>query len=194
MTPRELEEYRALRATIRERGTARACLFAAIVPAWAILTVAAAAAAPYPAAALFPLLTLAAGFEAIFALHLGVERVGRYLQVFYEDAPGERQWERTVMAFGQAFPGGGSDPLFARYFALATAANLIPAALVAPTALEWLTIGAAHLLFLIRIAAARRVSAAQRAVDRERFETLRNTRTAEHAGAASHSATSASEP
>ena len=39
--------------------------------------------AAIPVATLLPLVLLAACFEAIFALHTGVERIGRYLQVFY---------------------------------------------------------------------------------------------------------------
>jgi hypothetical protein len=84
MTPRELEEYRALRATIRERGTTRIWVFLIGILAWAALTVATAALAGVPVAALVPLAVLVATFEAIFALHTGVERIGRYIQVFFE--------------------------------------------------------------------------------------------------------------
>ena len=35
MTPREVQEYTALRATIRERGTARIWVFLALLVAWA---------------------------------------------------------------------------------------------------------------------------------------------------------------
>ena len=172
MTPRELEEYRALRATIRERGTARVWMFVTGLAAWAALTIATMALVPYPIATLLPLLLLAGLFEAVFALHTGVERVGRYLQVFYENVPGERNWEQTVMAFGRAFPGGGSDPLFALYFVLAAAANLLPAILVSPQPIEWIPVGAGHLLLLARVVWARRQSAGQRATDLERFGTL----------------------
>src|SRR5262245_28415723 len=103
MTPRELEEYRALRATIRERGTARVYLVVGGLGAWAALVIATASLASLPVATLLPLLFLAGVFEAIFALHTGVERIGRYLQVFYEEPP-ERGWEHVAMAFGRAFP------------------------------------------------------------------------------------------
>ena len=46
---------------------------------------------PVPLATLVPLLVLAAAFECVFALHVGIERVGRYLQVFYED-----RWEQLI--------------------------------------------------------------------------------------------------
>ena len=85
MTPRELEEYTALRETIRERGTARVWIFVAGLVAWAALVIATAALAALPVATLLPLLILAGTFEAVFSLHAGVERVGRYIQVFFEE-------------------------------------------------------------------------------------------------------------
>src|SRR5678816_1455549 len=78
VTPTDQDEYRALRATIRERGTARICLFGGGFVAWAGLTLATAALASTPVSTLLPLLVLSALFEAIYALHVGVERVGRY--------------------------------------------------------------------------------------------------------------------
>ena len=84
MTPRELEEYKALRATIRERGTTRVWVFVTGLIAWGGLTVATASLATLPIATLLPLLILAGTFEAVFSIHTGVERVGRYLQVFVE--------------------------------------------------------------------------------------------------------------
>jgi hypothetical protein len=175
MTARELEEYTALRATIRERGTVRVWIFLAGLAVWAALLVATAALGSVPIATLLPLLVLAAVFEVVFALHTGVERIGRYIQVFFE-APGERGWEHTAMAFGRTFPGGASDPLFAPYFALATVANLLSAALARPRpfATEWVVVAVPHLLFLARLWRGRRRSAAQRAVDLERFENLKN--------------------
>jgi hypothetical protein len=173
MTPRELEEYSALRATIRERGTARVWIFLAGFGVWATLTLATAALASQPMATLLPLLVLAAVFEAVFALHTGVERVGRYIQVFFEE-PGEHAWEHTAMAFGRTFPGGGSDPLFTTYFALATVLNLLPAAALRPIAVEWVIVGLSHLLFFAHLWRGRRRSAVQRAVDLERFEKLKN--------------------
>ena len=173
MTPREREEYRSLRTTIRERGTARVWIFIAGLTAWAALTVATAALAALPIATALPLLLLAGVFEAVYALHTGVERVGRYLQVFHEGTPGERDWERTVMAFAQTLPRGGSDPLFGRYFWMATVVNVIPAALAAPTPEEWIAVGVFHVMFLVRIAIAHHHAANQRASDLERFERLK---------------------
>ena len=170
MTPRELEEYRALRATIRERGTARVWIFVVGLGIWAGLVIGTAALAALPEATLLPLLTLGGVFEAVFALHTGVERVGRYLQVFY--AAGEREWERTIMAYGRSYP-GGADPLFSIFFILATFLNFVPVLLAEPVRLEVAVVGTVHLFFLGRVGLARRASGRQRALDLERFEQLR---------------------
>ena len=112
LTPRELEEYKALRDTIRERGTTRVWVVLAGLAAWGGLVLATAAVMPMPVATILPLLILATTFEIAFALHTGVERVGRYIQVFLEDGSG---WEHAAMALSDS-PGGGVDPLFANYF------------------------------------------------------------------------------
>jgi hypothetical protein len=176
MTPREVQEYTALRATIRERGTARVWLFVALLVAWAAATIGTAALAQLPVATLLPLFMLAAGFDAIYNLHTGVERIGRYLQVFYSgDDPSvpERDWERTVMAYGRAFPGSGSDPLFTIYFILATILNFVPVLLAEPVRLEVTVIGLVHLGFMARIFVARHASNGQRARDLERFAQIK---------------------
>ena len=117
MAPREQEEYRALRATIRERGTARVWVFVAGIAAWAALTIAVASLASPPVATLLPLLVLAAGFEGVFSLHVGVERVGRYIQVCFEQDG--RGWEHAAMAFGRPRGSAATDALFTVPFLLA---------------------------------------------------------------------------
>src|SRR5262245_59588654 len=115
MTERELEEYKALRATIGQRGSVRTCVFAAGLAAWALVALGTTFVA-VPVLTLIPLVLLAGTFEAVFALHVGVERIGRYLQVVHED-----RWEQTAMAFGPPLGGTGADPLFAVLFGLAAA-------------------------------------------------------------------------
>lgn len=176
MTPREVEEYKALRATIRERGTARHWIVLVGLAAWAALTTAVAVWLDVPVATLVPLLVLVTTFEVIFALHTGVERVGRYLQVFFEsEGTGEhRRWEQVAMHYGRTFGGGGIDALFSPIFWTAAVFNLIPAMLAGPVAIDWAIVGGVHALFVLRVLAARRQSARQRAVDLERFEKIRN--------------------
>lgn len=176
MTARETEEYRALRDTIRERGTARAHVVVLGFFAWAGLALAGVAAGTLPLTSLLPLLVLAIAFEAVYALHTGVERVGRYLQVYFEDEGG---WEHTAMAYGQRFGGAGPDPLFRVPFWLATALNfvMVPALVADLVPAEWAVVGAAHAVFAVRVAAAARRAARQRAEDLDRFRQLRQPQT-----------------
>ena len=170
MTPHDVEEYRALRDTIRERGTTRVWVFVGGLVGWAGLLIATAALAALPVATLLPLLVLAALFEAVFALHTGVERIGRYLQVYFEDASG---WEHVTMAYGRTFR-GGPDPLFTLVFIGAAILNFVPVLIAEPVAIEVAVIGFAHVLFIVRIGLARREAGKQRAIDLERFQRLKS--------------------
>ena len=126
----------------------------------------------FPVASLISLATLIGGFEAIHALHVGSERIGRYLQVYYETDAAGPSWETTVMAVGPGLPGGGIDPLFSFLFAGAAFVNMIPALIPSPTRLEFGIIGVLHLLFVIRIVRARGAAARQRAVELESFRVV----------------------
>ena len=120
-----VEEYRALRATIRERGTMRLVVTVITFVAWA--RHGRWDGRRVPVFGLVPLLVLVAGFEMVFATHVGVERIGRYLQVRYESADGLPAWEhRRDGDRGRAGAGSGIDPLFASVFVIATLLNLIP--------------------------------------------------------------------
>ena len=172
MTATDQTEYTELRATIRERGTARVWMFLAAVVAWAGLTVAITALAAPPLGALVPLVVLAAGFEAVFALHIGVERIGRYVQIAHE-ADG-RGWEHAAMSFGRPRGGAVVDALFVVPFALAGMLNVLPALIAGPTREEMIFVGGAHALFLLRIVVARAVAKRQRQIDLARFRELIN--------------------
>jgi len=173
MTEREQLEYSALRATIRERGTARVYVFAGGFAAWSALVVATAALAFSPLATLLPLLVLSAIFEAVFALHVGVERIGRYLHVFHESAAGTTRWEHSVAAFGRPKGAATTDALFSIPFFLAAVFNVAPALIVEPTTPELIFIGGAHALFILRLLVARESARRQRAIDQARFEEIR---------------------
>jgi hypothetical protein len=121
-----------------------------------------------PLITVMPLVLLAGTFEAVFALHAGAERIGRYLQVFHADT-----WEQTAMAFGAPLAGTGSDPLFAVLFGLATICNFVPVLLAEPITVEIAIIGGAHTLFIIRLIVARQVARRQRAADLERFRRIK---------------------
>lgn len=175
MTPRELQEYCALRDTIRERGTARHWVVIAGLGLWAALALASSVIA-LPALTLLPLLVLVASFEVVFVLHTGVERVGRYIQVFYEEPGDHGAWEQVAMAYGRAFGGGAIDALFSPIFAVATLLNFVPVALSGTVAIDWTIVGAVHMLFIVRVWAAKRQASGQRATDLERFTRLKNER------------------
>ena len=162
-------EYRVLRQTIASRGTVRMVLLPATLLGWAIVA-GAFGGAPYRL--VLSLGVLVAGFEAIHAMHVGVERIGRYLQVYYESSPESPRWETTAMALGPALPGGGIDPLFTLIFVAATIANLIPGATVPARPIELALLGLLHVLFIIRLVRARGAAARQRAVDLETFRAI----------------------
>ena len=185
MTAREQEEYSALRATIRERGTARVCVFAGGIAAWAAAMIATAALTSTPVATLLPLLVLASVFEAVFALHVGVERIGRYLQLFHEadgtggsygagGSDGPAGWEHAAMAFGRPAGAAATDALFTVPFLLAALFNAAPALMLEPARVELVFVGGAHALFVLRLLVARQAAGKQRAIDLERFQQLKN--------------------
>ena len=168
-------EFSVLRQTIASRGTVRMALLPVTLIAWGVLaTLVLGYTVIQPLAALFPLAILTAGFEAIHALHVGVERIGRYLQVFYEEGAGDPRWETTAMAVGPALPGGGVDPLFTGVFVAAVVLNLLPALLTRPPAGALVVLGVLHTAFVVRVLRARIAAARQRAVELESFRALRS--------------------
>jgi len=169
-TTRHEAEFEALRATSRGRGTVRMILLPVSLALWAAAAIATIAAVALPIAALVPLLVLAAGFEAIYALHVNVERIGRYLQVFHEPEGG---WEHVAMTFGQRFPSRGPDALFSGIFLIATALNYLPVAL-GGTLPELVVAGLLHLVLALHIGTARQRAARQRSLDLERFTAIKN--------------------
>ena len=178
MTIRD-HEYAALRHTIAIRGTVRVAFIPLTFVWWAGLSLALILFSELPVAALFSLAVLAAGFEAVHALHVGVERIGRFLQVAYEEAPPDSSvsgsqpgWETAAMKVGPPLPGGGIDPLFTILFCGAAIVNLIPAVLPAPTPIEMSLIGALHVAFIIRVLRARTAAAKQRAIELEQFRAV----------------------
>jgi hypothetical protein len=182
-----LEEYRALRATIRERGTTRALVTTITFVSWAGLSLATAALFVLPALGLIPLLVLAAGFEVVFALHVGVERIGRYVQTRYESGADLPGWEHAAMKIGMSgqAAGGGTDPILVWPFALATALNLLVVLILQMDAgpMDAETVGqfegqtgasfaiyvVLHAVLVVRLIAARRFARSQRERDLQLF-------------------------
>ncbi len=122
---------------------------------------------------LLSLIVLVGGFEAIYALHAGAERIGRYLQTYYEGDAATPHWETAAMAIGPALPGGGIDPLFTVVFVSVAGLNLTALWRLFPTNPELILGGLFHLVFLVRVLRARRAAARQRLVELEHFRALR---------------------
>lgn len=167
-------EFAALRQTIAARGTTRMVLVPVTCLGWAALTLALLLLGGPPVAALLPLGVLVGGFEAVHALHAGAERIGRYLQVYFESDPNGPRWETTAMTVGPALPGGGIDPLFSAVFVGATLINLLPVLLPQATWVELGVVGALHAAFISRVVRARGAAARQRAVELESFKALQS--------------------
>jgi hypothetical protein len=180
MHPLRLAEFRSLRATIRLRGGLRLALSLGGIAAWALTLVAVLAWLPNPVAGSIPLLLLVATFEVNRMLHLAIERIGRYLQVFYEEAADEAldgpAWERTAMAFGPGVPGAGGHPLLVPVFLLATLINSLAVVLPGPTPIELGVMTVPHASFAIWLFFADYGMREQRAKELARFRELRSAR------------------
>src|SRR5688572_25364639 len=174
MSPSQ-SEFTVLRQTIAARGTVRMVLLPVTVIGWTSLTAALLQGLTVPGLLpLVPVSVLIAGFEAIHALNVGVERIGRYLQVYYEGRSDGPMWETTAMSVGPGLPGGGIDPLFTVVFVAASALNLALAVPELRTMTELVTVIPVHAIFWIRVIRARGAAARQRAVDLETFRAVKS--------------------
>lgn len=176
-------EYLVLRQTIARRGALRPILALAGLAMWAAVLTAVLVLVPVPVAASIPLLLLLVTFEVIRPLHFGAERIGRYLQVFYEEAgnPGRAlsdtpSWERVAMSLG-AVPGVGGHPLFVPVFLIATAINYLAVVLPDPVSIELTVMAVPHLAFIGWLVAGDRAMRGQRALELARLRALKDTPT-----------------
>jgi hypothetical protein len=177
MDPLSVAEYRALRATIRARGGLRLMLSIAGLAAWAAILVALLAWLPNPIAGSIPLVLLVATFEVNRMLHLGVERIGRYLQVFYEDRAEQPitapAWETAAMRLGPTLPGAGGHPLLLPIFLIATLINYLAVVLPGPLPIELGVMAVPHLAFGAWIVWTNRGMRRQRARELTLFQELK---------------------
>jgi hypothetical protein len=176
MTDLRALEYDSLRAALRLRVTLGPVLLVAVILGWAALTLWVFTTDVVSAATLVPLVMLAAGFEALYALHVSAERLARYIQVEYEETASASpaaapRWETTSLSYRQRFTPSGSNALFSALFFIATIVNYVPAA-VSGTVQELAGVGLAHTLFAVRILVASRRAARLRSEDLDRFRTL----------------------
>ena len=174
-------EYSALRDTIRSRGGARPLALLAGVSVWAALLISTLIWLPVPLAAAVPLLVLLATFEVIRTLHTGVERIGRYLQVFYEELETDGPvtapaWERTAMIFGPAVPGAAGHPLFLPVFVLADVLNFVAVIMPDPVVEELSIMAVPHLAFIAWLIYCDRGMRKQRTAELARYRALKDSR------------------
>lgn len=162
-------EFTVLRQTIAARGTARMLLAAATVSLWATLATVLGLFSDLPLLALIPLCALATGYETVWALHVGAERIGRFIQVEHETEPGQASWETTAMQLGPGLPGGGVNPLFSVVFGAASVVNLGVAFAAEPTPLDVVLLCAGHAALLLRLAHTRVLAGRQRQADLAAF-------------------------
>ena len=167
-------EFSVLRQTIALRGTVRMALVPLTCLGWAVLTLLVLLYGGPPAASIVSLAVLVGGFEAVHALHVGAERIGRYLQVYYETLPDGPRWETAVMTVGPALPGGGIDPLFSVVFVGTTIVNLVLALAPSVTPVELGVVALLHVGFVFRIVRARLAASRQRAVELESFKAMQS--------------------
>lgn len=147
---------------------------------WAVVTISVLVWLPNPLAAVVPLLVLVAAFEVTRSLHLGVERIGRYLQVFFEESSANEEgtlappaWERTAMRFGPTIPGAGGHPLYLPIFLMATLVNFVAVILPGPLLVEVGTLLVPHATFLVWMIYCDRGMRKQRASELARFRELK---------------------
>ena len=172
-------EFEVLRQTIQSRGGARPLVLLLGLSAWAGVLVVVLAWLPNPAASVVPLVVLLATFEVVRALHLGVERIGRYIQVFFEEdsggsAPtGGPAWEHMAMHFGGSVPGAGVHPYFVAVFFIAVPVNFLAVLFPGPVLVELVALAVPHLAFLVWMLYCDRGMRRQRVAELARFRELR---------------------
>ncbi len=179
-TPEEfgLEEFRQLRATIRERSAARVVVSLITFVSWGTLALVLYRWDEPMVCGLIPLVVLIVGFELAFALHVGVERIGRYVAVFYEGSPQAPKWETAIAAFGRSAAAKATQThvLLAGEFIVAAGFNLVvlvvavqPNPYVSSLSIAMAVI---HGAFIARVVLALRQAARQREADAAAFRAI----------------------
>ena len=173
-------EFLVLRETIRSRGAARPVVLLGGMSSWAVVLVAVLAWLPNPTASVVPLVLLLATFEVVRMLHLGVERIGRYIQVFYEEPPGGSAptgppaWEHTAMQLGPSLPGAGGHPYFLTVILVAATVNFLAVLFPGPVMVELVVMAVPHLAFIVWLVYCDRGMRKQRATELARYRALRD--------------------
>ncbi len=143
---------------------------AATLATWAALATVHGLFSDLPLLVALPLLTLAAGYEVVWSLHVGVERIGRFIQVAYEGRSDGPSWETVTMRAAPGLPGSGVNPLFTVLFMSASLTNLGTAFVSEPAPIELILLFACHTAFILRLAQTRFLAGRQRRTDLAMFQ------------------------
>jgi hypothetical protein len=167
-------EYRSLRETIQTRGSLRFTIAAATFFVWAALSLWCWTSSAGFIAGLVPLVVLIAGFEVVLAIHTGVERIGRYVQLTFENGgPTPPAWEHIAVAMGPRWLSPwGLDALFSVTFVAAVFFNFVLVGAAADSTRTTVLASVTHLSALVRILQARRFAAMQRKIDFAALESV----------------------
>ena len=174
-----LGEFQALRVAIARRADLRARLFLGGVAAWAGALIAVLSVLPYPLLSMIPLAVLVATLETIRPLHFGAERIGRYLQVFYEERGDAARplaetpsWERAATVFGSLTPGAAGHPLYLPVFLVAAVVNYLAVIIPGPVPAELGLLAVPHVAFVLWLLITDRAVRAQRARELARYREM----------------------
>ena len=164
----QLEEFRALRASIRERAIARVLLLAMTWLGWAALATAIMLVVPAPLLLAVPLVVLLAAFEVNLGTVRAAERVSNYLRVVFEERRAVSGWESASADLASRYPSSVGDPLFVWVFIAVLCANYLcvviaipettdPTARAREDSLDLALVTALHLALVVRFVLARRL-------------------------------------
>jgi hypothetical protein len=177
----QLEEFRALRATIRDRAIARVILLAISWVGWAAIATAIMLVLPATPLLALPLVVVLAAFEVNLGTVRAAEGIADYLRVVFEERRAVPGWETASAALARGRP-AAADPLFFWIFVAVLCANYLcvvvavgetadPSARVREDSLDLAVATVLHAAVLLRFVLARRGLVNGRAGGLERLRT-----------------------
>ncbi len=181
--PIQLEEFRALRASIRDRAIARLLFLAVAWVAWAALATAIMLVLPAAPLLALPLVVLFAAFEVNLGIVRSTERIAAYLRVVFEERRAAPGWESTCAELARHDSAAAGDPLFfwifvavvcAYYLCVIVAAGETadPSTRAREDSLDLALLTAVHGAALLRFVLAQRALSGGRAGELERLRAV----------------------
>ena len=178
----QLEEFRALRATIRDRAIARVILLAISWVGWAAIATAIMLVLPATPLLALPLVLVLAAFEVNLVAVRATDRICDYLRVVFEERRAVPGWETASADLARRHPAATADPLFFWIFVAVLCANYLcvvvavgetadPSARVREDSLDLAVATVLHGAVLLRFVLARRGLVSGRAGELERLRT-----------------------